>query len=144
MTDFLDLNIELDSDPAPTATKKRRGRPAGSGTSRKANLEKEVAQELGMYIMLGAAPFQLRDPICAGAVMQQSQDIGNALAAIVIDSPAAMRFLRAGGSAAKYLKLAMALAPVVTTVREHHFGGNSDAESNNGNEFAGYPQGAMG
>jgi len=88
--------------------------------------------------MLGAAPFQMRDPVCAGAVVAQANDIGEAMAAIAIDHPTMLKYLQSGGSMAKYLKLAFALKPIADTVRDHHFGAD-----NASTDSAGYPPGAM-
>ncbi len=147
MTAFDGIKFELDQDPAPGGGKsdsngtsgtgrKRRGRPPGAGT-RKANLEKELSAELAMMIQLASAPILMRDPYCGNALLTQSDDIGAAVAAIVIDHERAIRFLQSGGSMFKYVKLAMALQPVALTVRMHHFGGAEGVPQN------GYPTGPM-
>jgi hypothetical protein len=129
VSDFDSITFELDKDPAPNSgksgnTKPRRGRPPNS--ARKPALEKELTDELTMFIQLASAPLILRDPVCAGAVQENAGEIAAATAAILIDHKRAVAFLQSGGSMMKYIKLVMALSPVVLTVRAHHFAGEME------------------
>ena len=138
MANFDSVIFELDKDPEPKSSnsdngtgagpRKRRGRPPGAGT-RKAGIQKELTAELTMFLQLGSAPLMMRDPVCAGAVALNAETIASAMAGILIDHERAIKFLQSGGSMMKYIKLLMALSPVLQTVREHHFAGSGYDDS---------------
>lgn len=132
----------LTPDPKPThRTRKppRKTRPKGSlptTVAGKKKLEGEVRDNLMMFLGLGSALGMKADPHCFGVLAQQVNPIVDALVPIIMRNANLLRWF--AGSDAKYLEylaLAQALAPVVTTVFQHHvvkkdMGGGGDSYVN--------------
>lgn len=117
---------DFDSDPKPDSKRKTgdkpdrppRGRPPGRPS--KASIEKELKDQLTMFLQLGGGMIAMRDE-CGMVVSNQAEDISDALVDIIKDNERMMAFLMSGGDMMKYIKLAMALGPVARAVKDHHF-----------------------
>lgn len=136
MADFEGLQIELDNDPAPNSKRTKAsatgknpvGRPPGRPS--KSQIEKELKEELEMFLVLGGGLWSTRDNVCGPAFMSNAPNIADAAANIIIDHDKLLKFLTSGGDMMKYIKLAMALKPVIDTVRDHHLGSPADGNMN--------------
>lgn len=109
-------------DPTP----KKVGRPS------KSDLEKEVASELEALLQLLSYTWSRFDLECAPVLSQQSKDIGESLAAILAKNPKLLEKFRDMTGFGDYLKLMLAIGPVVKAVSKHHLepGMKKKAEQN--------------
>lgn len=117
----------LTPDPKPshrTTKTPRKTRPKGilpTTVAGKKKLEAEVRDNLMMFLGLGSALGMKVDAHCFGALAAQTTAIVDALVPIIMRNANLLRWF--AGSDAKYLEylaLAQALAPVVSTVFQHH------------------------
>ena len=118
-----EFNFEPDAaDPKPgekktpriTSTGKRVGRPP------KAAKQGEIEEQLKMLLTVASVPWQMRDPVCGGAMMKQSPAIAKALAAQAMQSPKLLKWLEAQTAPTGWVGIAIAVEPVVQAVVQHH------------------------
>lgn len=121
-----ELPEELERDPAPAEnTRKRRRRkvseavrPAGRPVT--STTRKRIAAELQAYIELAAIPVVMKDPLCGGAIHAQAEPCAEAIAGILGRYPDLAEKFLATGLIGDWIKLAMAVKPIVETVWAHH------------------------
>ena len=118
----------LDADPAPDATVKQGKRPArkaqvvgGPAPTRVTPvMQKRISAEIEAYVEFAALPLLMRDPTCGGALHEQAKPIAEAIAQILSRYPdLAAKFL-ATGVLGDWLKLGLALQPVLKALWTHH------------------------
>lgn len=130
------LKFDLSQDPIPSQQKQSRKQRTetkrGPGRPSNTNVKKEIKDEVEALILLMSLPVAMRDPECAGVLVQQSADIADAVAAIAMKNDALRRMIMSGGDAMMYVKLATALAPVGLQVYHHHFVKTEEVESSGG------------
>lgn len=111
---------ELTPDPAPGTRKA--GAPLVPKTYGKVTpaLKKRIAAEIEAYVEFAAMPVMMRDPTCGGALHEQAKPIADALATILGRYPDMAHKFLATGVLGDWLKLGIALQPVVGAVWSHH------------------------
>lgn len=119
-----------EADPKP---KSGRGRGRPSNESKLS----DVRNEIGQLIKFTSFPIKMRDvhvdgTSCADILIEynvktkktelthEGDDLADALAAIVFDSPFLMKILQSGDFFGKYGALAFALYPIASAVYENH------------------------
>lgn len=117
-----------DDEPMPADPKPRKThKPAASRAP--ATKVKAVRDELGALLMLGSAAVSARDPFCGGVLNQQASDIADALADILATKPALMAWFEQATGMGGYMKLFMAVMPVVQAFAAHHISHSVNEES---------------
>ncbi len=123
---------EIDPDPAPDETPKRRRRSPTRQAAPKQRaapvktvdrMAKEVGNDLATMLDMTAAVWSVRDQCCAPVLSAQSKDIGQALAAILARNPELLaKFANAetGVFVMQCLALGRALLPVGQAVMRNH------------------------
>lgn len=133
-----EFKFNLDADPTPDKDKPSRRQKAeskrGPGRPPNTSIRKQIVDEVNAMILLIGVPVSMRDPHCGGALVQQANDIAEALADIAMKNDALRRILLSGGDAMMYFKLATALMPVGVTVYQHHFV-KAESESEGQSEY---------
>lgn len=140
-----DIPAELDPAPKPSKKKDDKKRPVGRPTTQ--SKLQEVENEFGNILKLLLLPVLLRDQhliydeqgnwtgetvSCANVyctfdmklgkptLTKEGEQLTEAAAAIIFESPFLMKVLASGDDMGKWLKLAMALQPGVLTVFHNH------------------------
>jgi hypothetical protein len=109
-------------DPVPGTSKTPRPKLRQAGTSGNVTpaLRKRISAELEAYIEFAAIPIVLRDEVCGGVLHEQARPIADAITAILSRYPdLAHKFLQTG-VLGDWLKLGVALQPVLKTMWDHH------------------------
>jgi hypothetical protein len=128
--EFEVLDMKLDSDPLPlesprkaarTNSRTQKSTPSKPNSGPRTPNRTDTKKEIQALIALMAMPVAMRDPICGGAVIEQSNAVAEALTDIAMQNEKLMKLLTSGGDVMMYLKLAMALSPIAQTVYGHHF-----------------------
>ena len=115
-------DFEPDPQPGPEQPGSRRKAPAprpapGAIT---APMRRRISAELEAYALLAAMPLQLRDPVCGQVAVEVAKPTADAIADILAHYPdLAAKFL-ATGVLGGWIKLVMALKPLVEVVYHHH------------------------
>jgi hypothetical protein len=134
---------EIEQDPAP-------GKPAKSGRAAAApkapakrvtaTVRKQLADEIEAYLILGAGAWQMRDPYCGEVMEKQAQEIAVRMAAILGRNPRIVEWLHTTNTIGDWVKLGMAILPVLTAIREHHIRKTvgTDDDSPDPNDFPAY------
>jgi hypothetical protein len=108
----------LTPDPPParrTAKQPRKQAPKPTKA-----VQSQVADALTMMITLPAGIMAFRDPFCAGAVLENADNIVAKLVPIVCRNPAMLRWFTEGAGYMDFFALATAIAPVARTLWAHH------------------------
>lgn len=135
-----ELSDEIEQDPTPSKSARSARSSTSSTTPPKpakgtrkpatAAIRKQVADELHTYLEMAAMTWGLRDDYCAGALSESSQEIAERLADIIAPNPKLVEWLHTSGLVGDWLKLLMAVKPVVSAIRDHHIthsvGGEDD------------------
>lgn len=142
---------EIQQDPAPSKPAKTPRSSASSTTPAKpakgtrkpatAAVRKQVADELHTYLEMAAMTWGLRDEYCAGVLSDTSQDIADRLADLIAPNPKLVEWLHTSGLVGDWLKLLMAVKPVVSAIKDHHITktvGGEDDESLDPQRFPAY------
>lgn len=111
----------------PTAKRIPGNRRAAQGT-KKPPTEKQIAAQCSMYLMLGGGMWQMRGDECGAILAEQAQEIGAALAALIVDSPALARLFEHSDLMLKIAALGSAIAPVGKAIYAHHVAGGRGQE----------------
>lgn len=143
-----DLAKEIVPDPVPgKARSSSRGAghgPAASTSSARrpvsAAVRKRLADELHAYATMVALAWTVRDDYCGPVLNDQARAIAEALADIIGRNPAMVRWVETSGIVGDWMKLSMAIMPVVTAVRQHHIVRSvpSDDEEGSGADHVDY------
>jgi hypothetical protein len=124
-----DLAKEIVPDPVPGKSRAGGRGPAhaggagGGSSSRRpvsAAVRKRLADELHAYATMVALAWSVRDDYCGPVLSDQSRAIAEALADIIARNPAMVRWVETSGMVGDWVKLSMAVMPVVTAFRQHH------------------------
>lgn len=133
-------DAELDgitADPAPAhKSRKTRAKP-GPKPKATATQKKDVTDALTMMIEMPAAVLSFKDPVCAGAVLSQSDEVIKKLVPIVCRNPRLLEWFTTGAGYMDWFGLATALFPIVKTVWQHHVAKPHDHQE--GGQYAGNP-----
>lgn len=131
----LDLaDDRIDQDPAPVAPAPRRGRPPGKATARKvaartstgrimskAQMTDKVRAEVGMYLGLVVAGWEIRDPICAQSATQERLDvIADRVTSMIARSDSMLELAAKSGILGDIIALIHAALPIISTVWAAH------------------------
>ncbi len=108
-----DLDGDMPPDPAPR-------KPRASVKRASAAKVKIVRDELHVMMMLGAGTLSVRDPYCGGVLNAQSEAIAAALADILATKPAVLRWFEGMSGLGGYMRLFVALKPLVEAIAAHH------------------------
>lgn len=109
-------------DPVPGTSKTPRPKLRQATTSGNVTpaLKKRISAELEAYVEFAAIPIVLRDEVCGTVLHEQARPIADAITAILSRYPdLAHKFLQTG-ILGDWLKLGVALQPVLKTIWEHH------------------------
>ena len=110
-------DVPLDPDrPESDEKPARQPRKVTLGKKQKEDIEGQVGLVLTFASMLWAAA----DPICAGAVAENADQICEKMIPIICKSPRVVQFMLSNGGLLDWLGLAIALKPVVQTALQHH------------------------
>lgn len=129
-----DIRDEIAPDPQP-------GRARGAKPSKPAPaarrpvtvaVKKRVTDELDAYVKMAALAWSIRDDHCGPVLNEQSRAIAESLAELIARNPALVAWVETSGMIGDWVKLWMAVAPVVSAVREHHVVKKVDDESAGG------------
>lgn len=105
----------------PPAGRTRQPRAKRTSKPATAAVEADIAGKTGFILMMPAVAWQTRDPYCGAVAVQQVPPISAALAALFVESPEVVEwFTGKGGNFMKWLNLAAACQPLLTTVVGHH------------------------
>jgi len=121
-----ELADEIVPDPTPGKAKPRGGARASSPTSPasrrpvSAAVKRRVTDELEAYAKMAALAWSIRDEHCGPILNEQSRAIAESLAELIARNPALVRWVETSGVVGDWMKLWMAIAPVVSAVRAHH------------------------
>lgn len=95
-----------------------------------ATVRKDIRGKVGLFLSLLGTAWATRDEPCGTILVESIPDretpdgtvpgIASALADIFCDSPELVRWFTAGGGYMKWLNLAVAVQPVLTTLFHHH------------------------
>lgn len=86
-----------------------------------AAIRKDVEAKIRFALMPTARLFAMRDPVCGSVAVEQEPEISSAFAEIVCDSPDLVAwFTGPAGGFMKYLRLIMAVQPVLMIGWAHH------------------------
>lgn len=112
---------ELTADPVPGP----RGRTSSALTPTTfgkvtPTMQKKIAEQIAMYIELLAAPVELRDPVCGGAIGDQAEALGKAFAKILARYPEAAHKMLAGGVLGDWIAVMLAAKPIGEAIWNHH------------------------
>jgi hypothetical protein len=116
-----DQDPELPPDPAPAPVGSSFSLPVvvSSGKVTPA-LKKRISAELEAYIEMAALPLVMSDPHCGTAIHEQAKPMADAIAQILSRYPEIAHKFMAAGVFGDWLKLLMAVRPVVMAVYSHH------------------------
>lgn len=139
-----ELRDEIMADPVPG--KARGAKPAKPAPVRKpvtAAVRKRVTDELDAYVKMAALAWSIRDDHCGPVLNDQSRAIAEAIAELISRNPAMVAWVETSGVIGDWVKLWMAIAPVVSAVRQHHIvrrdqGEESPAAGGDGVDFSRY------
>lgn len=116
----LEDRIFPDPDPAP--------RTAASGKRVTQTIRKDIRGKVAMLLTVAGATWSSRDATCGNALIESIPDseqderigVATALTDLICDSPDVVKWFTTSGRYMKWLTLAMAVQPVLTTVFHHH------------------------
>lgn len=119
-TDSMEFSFSADPPPAAKkATAKKKINPVGRPSS-KASIEREMAEQISMIVGMIAMGVTMRDEHCGPVLGDQADEIGKALAAKAVDSPALMKWMEALTAPSGWIGIGMAFWPVAKAIGEHH------------------------
>ena len=132
--DFLDLDTTLDPPPAEDKPSSGWGtkKPSRGAAPKPSPLpkppappvskaqQKEVAEELGALVQMAALFWSVKDPVCSGALSDQSAEIATALTKLLSRNPRLLAMLRGSGWMGEWGALFLAVKPVATAIYRHH------------------------
>lgn len=104
---------DLPPDPAPKKTRTAVKRASATTVRR-------VRDEISVMIMLAGGTLSVRDPYCGGALNDQSEAIAAALADILATKPALLKWFEGFSGIGGYMRLFLAIKPVVEAIAAHH------------------------
>ena len=131
---WLNEGQPLAQDPPPGSSKAPRPklRQATTGGNVTPALRKRISAELEAYVEFAALPLVLRDPVCGGALHEQAKPIADAITAILARYPDLAHKFLATGVLGDWLKLGVALHPVLKAMWEHHIKATPDDQVEGG------------
>lgn len=131
---------EFLEDPAPAEQAKRPGRPRGKSKSYSApkaskSLKNEVKAELTVYAQMAAMAFAMRDPNCAMVLNAQSEAIADSITDLLARYPGVLEKFHQTGVIGDWLKVFMAVAPVMKAIWSHHIVKDVSPENESPDEY---------
>lgn len=148
--DASELIEEADDDllpPDPKPIRKGPTKRRQPTTKATAAQRRTVQDALVLMITIPAGILQIRDPLCAAAMLDNAENIAAKAMPLIARSPAALAwFLGSGAPWMDWLGLALALQPVAQTIWSHHVTKtlDHDAEEGYGADFSQYSAPAFG
>lgn len=85
-----------------------------------AKIRKEMEESIAGYLAFGAGAWAMNDPICANALLDQSEEIAAKLVPILSRNQAVIRYFRSTSTFKDTMDLALVLWPVIQAVGKHH------------------------
>lgn len=111
-------------------------------------IRKDVKGKVAMFLTVAGATWAGRDPVCGQTLVQAIPDqededgvsagIATALTDIICDSPDVVKWFTSSGKYMKWLTLAMAVQPVLTTAFHHHVTHAISNEPQEPEDWSGY------
>lgn len=83
-------------------------------------VQKDIEGKLAFMLTTTGMAIGLPDPICGNAILENTPNIAKALTPIICQSPGVVAWFSKTSNIMLYVNLAMAVAPVVMTVLNHH------------------------
>jgi hypothetical protein len=148
---------EMTPDPAPASAPRKRAPRAAAGSPRprsraaggaaagrpptKAQLRATAREEIGMWLTLFHAGWELRDPTCAQSLTADAVDtVADRVTAMVARSDGLLRIMGRAGVLSDAMMVITALREAVATVWHHHGpGGVGHGTDRSGEDVAAYP-----
>jgi hypothetical protein len=91
-------------------------------------VQRDVEGKVAFMLLTTGNAVSLLDPVCGGAVLENTPRIAKSLTPILCQSPGVVAWFTKTSNFMLYVNLAMALAPVVMAVMSHHLPGNKEPE----------------
>lgn len=85
-----------------------------------ARVKKEMEESIAGYLALGAGAWAMNDPICANALLEQSETIAAKLVPILSRNQTVVRYFRSSSTFKDTMDLLIVLWPVAQAVGRHH------------------------
>lgn len=118
-----EIRDEFTPDPAPGKKRAERA-PAAPRTASAKRVtiaaKKQLTDELEAYARLAALGWSTRDQYCGGVLNDQSRAIADALAELLARNPKLVEWVHTTGMLGDWVKLWLAVEPVVSAIRDHH------------------------
>jgi hypothetical protein len=140
-----DLRAEIVPDPVPGKSRAKPARapkPPAAGKPVPVAVKRRLTDELEAYAGMAALAWTVRDPVCGPVLNDQARQIAEALAEIIARNAQLVAWIETTGMVGDWVKLWMAIAPVVSAVRAHHItksvGGNDEGTDDDLSRYAVY------
>lgn len=111
-------------DPAPEESEKIR--PELPPIRMTTALKRQLTEKLAFMFSVTGSALQIADPICGGALDDNSRNMAEKLTPIIIQSPTVVMWLTKTSNLMLYVNFLMSCAPVGKTVYAHHFAPKPD------------------
>lgn len=106
---------DIGPDPEPSDEAKTRGTVRVT-----LKVKREMQESIEAYLALGAGMFAMSDPLCGGALVDQSQLIAEKLVPILARNQTAVRYFRSSSTFKESMDLILVLWPVAAMIGKHH------------------------
>jgi hypothetical protein len=117
------------TDPVPPPVRRSKGYTGAPVPAITRTVEKEVREELDAIIKMAALAWSVPDPVCGGALNEQSQAIAAALTNLLKRNPRLLATLRSAGWLGDWVAFGVAAMPVIKAINRHHFMPAQDKDS---------------
>lgn len=105
----------IGDDPEPSEDAKAKGTVRVT-----AKIKKEMEESIAGYLALGAGAWAMNDPLCANALLDQSEQIAAKLVPILSRNQTVVRYFRSSSTFKDTMDLLIVLWPVAQMVGRHH------------------------
>lgn len=85
-----------------------------------ASVRKDIVGKLAFMFSMTGNVLQLADPVCGGAILENSGRMAQALMPIICQSPSVVKWFRSSTNYMMYINFIMACAPVFGAIYSHH------------------------
>jgi hypothetical protein len=102
-------------------------------------MKRRIAAELEAYVQMMAIPVIMRDEVCGGVIHDQAKDIADSIATILSRYPDLAHKFLATGVLGDWVKLLIAIKPIVTVVYSHHISKKTEEEDHDTPDYSTYP-----
>jgi hypothetical protein len=113
-----DAAQQIPNDPDPWGDKEQKITPFDIKIT--ASVKRDIEGKLAFMMGMSANLWQMVDPTCGTALLQNTPNICKALVPIMCQSQDVVRWFQKAGNFSMYLNLVMAVFPVLSTIYAHH------------------------